>query len=120
MGACARALRVVGGARQRRPGRRRAPPEHSLVAGAVVPPATGCYDRRKAVRRREATTDDHQGEALPRAEGQVGSGHPHRGPDGTEYRERVKAPVSSMSAAKRWAEAREREAWSKGPPPPPS
>jgi integrase len=30
-------------------------------------------------------------------------------PDGTPYRQRVKAPVESKSAAKRWGEARERE-----------
>jgi integrase len=30
-------------------------------------------------------------------------------PDGTPYRQRIKAPVESKSAAKRWGEARERE-----------
>jgi hypothetical protein len=30
-------------------------------------------------------------------------------PDGAPYRQRVRAPVASKSAAKRWGEARERE-----------
>jgi hypothetical protein len=30
-------------------------------------------------------------------------------PDGAPYRQRIKAPVESKSAAKRWGEARERE-----------
>src|SRR5579872_5685612 len=30
-------------------------------------------------------------------------------PDGTPFRQRIKAPVDSKSAAKRWGEARERE-----------
>ena len=35
-------------------------------------------------------------------------------PDGTEYRERKNAPVSSKSGAKRWAEDRERELLARG------
>lgn len=35
-------------------------------------------------------------------------------PEGGEYRERVKAPVSTMSAARRWGEQREREVFARG------
>jgi integrase len=37
-------------------------------------------------------------------------------PDGDEYRERVKAPVSSKSGAQRWGEQREREYLTRGKP----
>lgn len=35
-------------------------------------------------------------------------------PDGSEYRERVKAPVSSLSGARRWGETRERDLLMRG------
>ncbi len=35
-------------------------------------------------------------------------------PEGGEYRERVKAPVSTLSAARRWGEQRERELFAQG------
>lgn len=37
-------------------------------------------------------------------------------PDGSHYRERRRTPVSSISAARRWGEARERELLTKGKP----
>ena len=42
-----------------------------------------------------------------------------RWPDGTEYRERRNAPVSSKSGAQRWAQAREASLLSSGRPTPP-
>lgn len=35
-------------------------------------------------------------------------------PEGGEYRERVKAPVSTLATAKRWGEQREREVFAQG------